>query len=88
MCVVQGDLCDFRDRMTGNDAVGTTYLNLAKIASSGGEVEGIMFCNSVFISMGFMQKEKQRLQASVVLFLLCLNVSFLKGTSFVFVPLK
>ncbi|XP_037547290.1 myoferlin [Nematolebias whitei] len=27
------------DRMTGNDAVGTTYLNLAKIASSGGEVE-------------------------------------------------
>ncbi|XP_017273940.1 myoferlin-like isoform X1 [Kryptolebias marmoratus] len=27
------------DRLTGNDAVGTTYLNLAKIASSGGEVE-------------------------------------------------
>uniref|UniRef100_A0A673A6A3 Myoferlin n=1 Tax=Sphaeramia orbicularis TaxID=375764 RepID=A0A673A6A3_9TELE len=27
------------DRVTGNDAVGTTYLNLAKIASSGGEVE-------------------------------------------------
>ncbi|XP_054622805.1 myoferlin-like isoform X2 [Dunckerocampus dactyliophorus] len=27
------------DRVTGNDAVGTTYLNLAKIASSGGEIE-------------------------------------------------
>ncbi|XP_076007812.1 myoferlin-like isoform X1 [Genypterus blacodes] len=27
------------DRLTGNDAIGTTYLNLAKIASSGGEVE-------------------------------------------------
>uniref|UniRef100_A0A673A4U0 Myoferlin n=1 Tax=Sphaeramia orbicularis TaxID=375764 RepID=A0A673A4U0_9TELE len=31
------------DRVTGNDAVGTTYLNLAKIASSGGEVEGGCF---------------------------------------------
>ncbi|XP_074477183.1 myoferlin-like isoform X1 [Sebastes fasciatus] len=27
------------DRLTGNDAIGTTYLNLAKIASSGGEIE-------------------------------------------------
>uniref|UniRef100_A0A8D3DDI5 C2 domain-containing protein n=1 Tax=Scophthalmus maximus TaxID=52904 RepID=A0A8D3DDI5_SCOMX len=27
------------DRMTGNDAIGTTYLNLARIASSGGEIE-------------------------------------------------
>lgn len=27
------------DRLTGNDAVGTTYLNLAKIASSGGEIQ-------------------------------------------------
>uniref|UniRef100_A0A3P9Q4B1 Myoferlin n=1 Tax=Poecilia reticulata TaxID=8081 RepID=A0A3P9Q4B1_POERE len=27
------------DRLTGNDAVGTTYLNLTKIASSGGEIE-------------------------------------------------
>ncbi|XP_054605025.1 myoferlin isoform X1 [Nothobranchius furzeri] len=27
------------DRLTGNDVVGTTYLNLAKIASSGGEIE-------------------------------------------------
>ncbi|XP_015255274.1 PREDICTED: myoferlin-like [Cyprinodon variegatus] len=27
------------DRLTGNDAVGTTYLNLTQIASSGGEVE-------------------------------------------------
>lgn len=29
-----------RDRLTGNDAVGTTYLNLTEIASSGGEIEG------------------------------------------------
>ncbi|KAM7371001.1 hypothetical protein PAMP_010507 [Pampus punctatissimus] len=28
-----------KDRLTGNDAIGTTYLNLAKIASSGGEIE-------------------------------------------------
>lgn len=34
-------MCDYRDRLTGNDAVGTTYLNLSKIASSGGEIEGI-----------------------------------------------
>ncbi|MEQ2285002.1 hypothetical protein AMECASPLE_027346 [Ameca splendens] len=27
------------DRMTGNDVVGTTYLNLTQIASSGGEIE-------------------------------------------------
>uniref|UniRef100_A0A3P8S2L3 Myoferlin n=1 Tax=Amphiprion percula TaxID=161767 RepID=A0A3P8S2L3_AMPPE len=27
------------DRLTGNDAIGTTYLNLSKIASSGGEIE-------------------------------------------------
>ncbi|CAK6964083.1 myoferlin-like [Scomber scombrus] len=27
------------DRLTGNDAIGTTYLNLARIASSGGEIE-------------------------------------------------
>ncbi|XP_040032655.2 myoferlin isoform X1 [Gasterosteus aculeatus] len=27
------------DRLTGNDAIGTAYLNLAKIASSGGEIE-------------------------------------------------
>jgi len=35
-------MCDFRDRITGNDAIGTTYLNLARIASSGGEIEGII----------------------------------------------
>uniref|UniRef100_A0A8C4IEZ3 C2 domain-containing protein n=1 Tax=Dicentrarchus labrax TaxID=13489 RepID=A0A8C4IEZ3_DICLA len=32
-------VCYCRDRLTGNDAIGTTYLNLAKIASSGGEIE-------------------------------------------------
>uniref|UniRef100_A0A665W7Z6 Myoferlin n=1 Tax=Echeneis naucrates TaxID=173247 RepID=A0A665W7Z6_ECHNA len=31
------------DRVTGNDAIGTTYLNLSRIASSGGEIEGIIF---------------------------------------------
>lgn len=88
VCVVQGDLCDFRDRMTGNDAVGTTYLNLAKIASSGGEVEGIMFVTVYLLALVLYKKKNKRLQASVVLFLLCLNVSFLKGNLFVFVPLK
>lgn len=32
-----------RDRLTRNDAVGTMFLNLASIASSGGEVEGMTF---------------------------------------------
>lgn len=30
----------YRDRLTKNDIVGTTYLSLSKIAASGGEVEG------------------------------------------------
>uniref|UniRef100_A0A669EY48 Myoferlin n=1 Tax=Oreochromis niloticus TaxID=8128 RepID=A0A669EY48_ORENI len=38
------------DRLTGNDAIGTTYLNLANIASSGGEVEG----NSGESEVGFL----------------------------------
>lgn len=42
--VETGVVCDCRDRLTGNDAVGTTYLNLAKIASSGGEIEGRLVC--------------------------------------------
>uniref|UniRef100_A0A8B9RJ12 Myoferlin like n=1 Tax=Astyanax mexicanus TaxID=7994 RepID=A0A8B9RJ12_ASTMX len=37
------------DRFSSNDAIGTTYLNLTKIASSGGEVEGSVphFCFTV-----------------------------------------
>lgn len=35
--------CDCRDRLTANDAVGTTYLTLSRIASSGGEIEGIIY---------------------------------------------
>uniref|UniRef100_A0A3P8PUD8 C2 domain-containing protein n=1 Tax=Astatotilapia calliptera TaxID=8154 RepID=A0A3P8PUD8_ASTCA len=38
------------DRLTGNDAIGTTYLNLANIASSGGEIEG----NSGESEVGFL----------------------------------
>lgn len=83
MCVVQGDLCDFRDRMTGNDAVGTIYLNLAKIASSGGEVEGIMFVT--VYSQAWVLCKKKKLSKDYKLlcfyFFICLNVSFLKGTS-------
>ena len=30
----------FRDRLTKNDVIGTAFLNLSKIASSGGEIEG------------------------------------------------
>uniref|UniRef100_A0A3Q3CZY5 Myoferlin n=1 Tax=Haplochromis burtoni TaxID=8153 RepID=A0A3Q3CZY5_HAPBU len=43
-------MCDCRDRLTGNDAIGTTYLNLANIASSGGEIEG----NSGESEVGFL----------------------------------
>uniref|UniRef100_A0A8C9SUQ4 Myoferlin n=1 Tax=Scleropages formosus TaxID=113540 RepID=A0A8C9SUQ4_SCLFO len=39
------------DRLTRNDVVGTTYLDLTKIASSGGEVEG----DTTFV-MGFLGK--------------------------------
>uniref|UniRef100_A0A8B9L7H0 Myoferlin like n=1 Tax=Astyanax mexicanus TaxID=7994 RepID=A0A8B9L7H0_ASTMX len=35
------------DRFSSNDAIGTTYLNLTKIASSGGEVEGSQ-CDLLF----------------------------------------
>ena len=42
--MLSADLCYHyragRDRLTRNDAIGTTHLNLAKIASSGGEIEG------------------------------------------------
>uniref|UniRef100_A0A8C7GXA1 Myoferlin n=1 Tax=Oncorhynchus kisutch TaxID=8019 RepID=A0A8C7GXA1_ONCKI len=31
-----------RDRLTRNDVIGTTFLNLTKIASSGGEIEGMV----------------------------------------------
>lgn len=36
-----------RDRLTQNDSIGTTYLNLGKIASSGGEIEGMVRLRSV-----------------------------------------
>uniref|UniRef100_A0A671LT08 Myoferlin-like n=1 Tax=Sinocyclocheilus anshuiensis TaxID=1608454 RepID=A0A671LT08_9TELE len=32
------------DRLSRNDVIGTTYLNLMKIASSGGEIEGRVIC--------------------------------------------
>uniref|UniRef100_A0A8C3MLS4 Uncharacterized protein n=1 Tax=Geospiza parvula TaxID=87175 RepID=A0A8C3MLS4_GEOPR len=38
------------DRLTKNDVVGTTYLSLSKIASSGGEVEG----NCLKTEVGFL----------------------------------
>uniref|UniRef100_A0A8B9L498 Myoferlin like n=1 Tax=Astyanax mexicanus TaxID=7994 RepID=A0A8B9L498_ASTMX len=44
------------DRFSSNDAIGTTYLNLTKIASSGGEVEGSVphFLDSVGNEVGFL----------------------------------
>uniref|UniRef100_A0A8D2N3Z9 Myoferlin n=1 Tax=Zonotrichia albicollis TaxID=44394 RepID=A0A8D2N3Z9_ZONAL len=41
------------DRLTKNDVVGTTYLSLSKIASSGGEVEGALKCSGV-LNFGFL----------------------------------
>lgn len=35
--------CQFtlgRDRLTRDDAIGTTFLNLSQMSSSGGEIEG------------------------------------------------
>uniref|UniRef100_A0A665W8G6 Myoferlin n=1 Tax=Echeneis naucrates TaxID=173247 RepID=A0A665W8G6_ECHNA len=42
------------DRVTGNDAIGTTYLNLSRIASSGGEIEGIIFGLQCRTFVGFL----------------------------------
>uniref|UniRef100_A0A672LJP8 Myoferlin-like n=1 Tax=Sinocyclocheilus grahami TaxID=75366 RepID=A0A672LJP8_SINGR len=49
------------DRISGNDAIGTTYLDLTKVASSGGETEGIndrvmsgSFVNTENSEMGFL----------------------------------
>uniref|UniRef100_A0A8B9L780 Myoferlin like n=1 Tax=Astyanax mexicanus TaxID=7994 RepID=A0A8B9L780_ASTMX len=43
------------DRFSSNDAIGTTYLNLTKIASSGGEVEGsVPHFYSVGNEVGFL----------------------------------
>uniref|UniRef100_A0A8C3AXU1 Myoferlin n=1 Tax=Cyclopterus lumpus TaxID=8103 RepID=A0A8C3AXU1_CYCLU len=43
------------DRLTGNDAIGTTYLNLAKIASSGGEIEDVTRSSMLWQSeVGFL----------------------------------
>uniref|UniRef100_A0A8C7RA95 C2 domain-containing protein n=1 Tax=Oncorhynchus mykiss TaxID=8022 RepID=A0A8C7RA95_ONCMY len=36
------------DRLTRNDVIGTTFLNLTKIASSGGEIEGMV---SLFLTL-------------------------------------
>uniref|UniRef100_A0A8C7GS74 Myoferlin n=1 Tax=Oncorhynchus kisutch TaxID=8019 RepID=A0A8C7GS74_ONCKI len=45
-----------RDRLTRNDVIGTTFLNLTKIASSGGEIEG-MVSTCLFISVSSGEAE-------------------------------
>uniref|UniRef100_A0A673XXY6 Myoferlin n=1 Tax=Salmo trutta TaxID=8032 RepID=A0A673XXY6_SALTR len=40
------------DRLTRNDVIGTTFLNLTKIASSGGEIEGMVFSGEA--GVGFL----------------------------------
>uniref|UniRef100_A0A8C2UBS7 Myoferlin n=1 Tax=Coturnix japonica TaxID=93934 RepID=A0A8C2UBS7_COTJA len=42
------------DRLTKNDVVGTTYLSLSKIASSGGEVEVFGPLKSIAFKIGFL----------------------------------
>uniref|UniRef100_A0A8B9G3E4 Myoferlin n=1 Tax=Amazona collaria TaxID=241587 RepID=A0A8B9G3E4_9PSIT len=46
----------FRDRLTKNDVVGTTYLSLSKIASSGGEIEdaGTVRVGTLETEIGFL----------------------------------
>uniref|UniRef100_A0A8C8K8N2 C2 domain-containing protein n=1 Tax=Oncorhynchus tshawytscha TaxID=74940 RepID=A0A8C8K8N2_ONCTS len=44
------------DRLTRNDVIGTTFLNLTKIASSGGEIEG-MVSTCLFISVSSGEAE-------------------------------
>uniref|UniRef100_A0A8C7SHS9 C2 domain-containing protein n=1 Tax=Oncorhynchus mykiss TaxID=8022 RepID=A0A8C7SHS9_ONCMY len=42
------------DRLTRNDVIGTTFLNLTKIASSGGEIEGMHFTASSITSATYV----------------------------------
>uniref|UniRef100_A0A671LQ91 Myoferlin-like n=1 Tax=Sinocyclocheilus anshuiensis TaxID=1608454 RepID=A0A671LQ91_9TELE len=47
-------LAFFRDRLSRNDVIGTTYLNLMKIASSGGEIEGRVILDTTESEVGFL----------------------------------
>uniref|UniRef100_A0A673HM87 Myoferlin-like n=1 Tax=Sinocyclocheilus rhinocerous TaxID=307959 RepID=A0A673HM87_9TELE len=42
--LLQSSVSHDPDRLSRNDVIGTTYLNLTKIASSGGEIEGRVIC--------------------------------------------
>uniref|UniRef100_A0A673G058 Myoferlin-like n=1 Tax=Sinocyclocheilus rhinocerous TaxID=307959 RepID=A0A673G058_9TELE len=42
------------DRLSRNDVIGTTYLNLTKIASSGGEIEGRVLLDTTESEVGFL----------------------------------
>ncbi|XP_071371948.1 myoferlin isoform X1 [Centroberyx affinis] len=45
------------DRLTKNDAIGTTFLNLSKIASSGGEIEGTPAENTLSSELSTAESE-------------------------------
>uniref|UniRef100_A0A665VRB3 Myoferlin like n=1 Tax=Echeneis naucrates TaxID=173247 RepID=A0A665VRB3_ECHNA len=48
-------MCErIKDRLTRNDAIGTTFLNLAKMSSSGGEIEGNHVISSAASEVGFL----------------------------------
>uniref|UniRef100_A0A4W5PXI0 Myoferlin n=1 Tax=Hucho hucho TaxID=62062 RepID=A0A4W5PXI0_9TELE len=47
------------DRLTRNDVIGTTFLNLTKIASSGGEIEGMHFTASSITSAKYVSGEEE-----------------------------
>uniref|UniRef100_A0A8C1DB58 Myoferlin like n=1 Tax=Cyprinus carpio carpio TaxID=630221 RepID=A0A8C1DB58_CYPCA len=51
---VSNDPSFCRDRLSRNDVIGTTYLNLTKIASSGGEIEGRVLLDTTESEVGFL----------------------------------
>uniref|UniRef100_A0A673HRT0 Myoferlin-like n=1 Tax=Sinocyclocheilus rhinocerous TaxID=307959 RepID=A0A673HRT0_9TELE len=52
--LLQSSVSHDPDRLSRNDVIGTTYLNLTKIASSGGEIEGRVILDTTESEVGFL----------------------------------
>lgn len=59
ICAADTRCVTCRDRITGNDAIGTAYLNLANIASPGGQVKG-MFASSDYLMISSKCIDKRK----------------------------